>query len=64
MDFVNLYVFAQKKEYLTVLLAFPKQITGIEPASSAWEADVLPMNYICKAIDKRYSITVFQKKLA
>ena len=24
-----------------------KQITGIEPASSAWEADVLPMNYIC-----------------
>ena len=26
---------------------FKKQITGIEPASSAWEADVLPMNYIC-----------------
>ncbi len=24
-----------------------KQMTGIEPASSAWEADVLPMNYIC-----------------
>ena len=24
-----------------------KQATGIEPASSAWEADVLPMNYIC-----------------
>lgn len=24
-----------------------KQITGIGPASSAWEADVLPMNYIC-----------------
>ena len=24
-----------------------KQITGIEPASPAWEADVLPMNYIC-----------------
>ena len=24
-----------------------KQITGIEPASSAWEADVLPMNYAC-----------------
>ena len=22
-------------------------MTGIEPASSAWEADVLPMNYIC-----------------
>ena len=24
-----------------------KQIRGIEPPSSAWEADVLPMNYIC-----------------
>ena len=24
-----------------------KQITGIEPASPAWEASVLPMNYIC-----------------
>ncbi len=23
-----------------------EQITGVEPASSAWEADVLPMNYI------------------
>ena len=24
-----------------------KQITGIEPASPAWEAGILPMNYIC-----------------
>ena len=24
-----------------------KQMTGIEPAYSAWEADVLPLNYIC-----------------
>ena len=24
-----------------------KQITGVEPASSAWEANVLPMNHIC-----------------
>ena len=24
-----------------------KQMTGIEPASPAWEAGVLPMNYIC-----------------
>ncbi len=29
-------------------LALSKQMTGIEPASSAWEADVLPMNYICE----------------
>ena len=26
---------------------FREQITGIEPASPAWEASVLPMNYIC-----------------
>ena len=24
-----------------------EQMTGIEPAYSAWEADVLPLNYIC-----------------
>lgn len=24
-----------------------KQTTGIEPASSAWEADILPMYYVC-----------------
>jgi hypothetical protein len=27
--------------------AFYKQIAGIEPVSPAWEASVLPMNYIC-----------------
>ena len=27
-----------------------EQMTGIEPASSAWEADVLPMNYICNML--------------
>ena len=29
-----------------------KQITGVEPASPAWEASVLPMNYICRKIKK------------
>ena len=24
-----------------------QQMTGIEPASPAWEAGILPMNYIC-----------------
>ena len=24
-----------------------KQIAGVEPVSPAWEASVLPMNYIC-----------------
>ena len=31
----------------TGFLAYKEQMTGIEPASSSWEADVLPMNYIC-----------------
>ena len=32
----------------SIYAAFRKeQITGIEPASPAWEAGVLPMNYIC-----------------
>ncbi len=26
-----------------------EQMTGIGPAYSAWEADILPLNYICKA---------------
>lgn len=34
-----------------LLSATKKQMTGIEPASSAWEADVLPMNYICVPLD-------------
>src|SRR5699024_4371128 len=29
------------------LTAYLKQMTGIEPASPAWEAGILPMNYIC-----------------
>ncbi len=33
-------------------------MTGVEPASSAWEADVLPMNYIC---NMAYHTTTFQK---
>ena len=28
----------------------PKQVRGVEPPSSAWEADVLPMNHTCMCI--------------
>ena len=28
--------------------SFLEQMTGIEPAYSAWEADTLPLSYICK----------------
>ena len=27
-----------------------EQVTGIEPACSAWEADILPLNYTCKVL--------------
>ncbi len=33
-----------------VFLTQFKQITGIEPASPAWEASILPMNYICMSV--------------
>ncbi len=41
---------AQKKNrmYPPKLTLRCKQATGIEPASSAWEADILPMYYACK----------------
>ena len=29
-----------------------QQLTGIEPASPAWEAGVLPMNYNCISVYK------------
>ena len=31
------------------LLLFLEQMTGIEPAYSAWEADTLPLSYTCVA---------------
>lgn len=30
-----------------------EQITGIEPATSAWEANILPLNYICVGVANR-----------
>lgn len=33
-----------------------EQMTGIEPAYSAWEADTLPLSYICN----RYSLIIHQ----
>jgi hypothetical protein len=39
-----------------------ERVTGIEPAFSAWEADVLPLNYTRKmAVDlAKKDISVFQ----
>lgn len=35
-------------------------MTGIEPASPAWEAGVLPMNYICIRYGKYYTAVLFE----
>ena len=40
--------------------AFLEQMTGIEPAYSAWEADTLPLSYICVSIGKHYN-TILRK---
>ena len=42
---LNLYQIQYKKPHKGAFLL--EQMTGIEPAYSAWEADVLPLNYIC-----------------
>ena len=44
-----------------------EQATGIEPASTAWEAVILPMNYACKEllysiVKCRYSQGLFREK--
>jgi hypothetical protein len=36
-----------------------EQATGIEPASAAWEAAVLPLNYACKFRLFDYTITAW-----
>ena len=37
-----------------------EQVMGIEPTNSAWEADVMPLNYTCKR--STYIIQCFLKK--
>ena len=37
-----------KNESRNLLSSMLERTTGIEPASSAWEADILPMNYVRK----------------
>ena len=31
-----------------------EQMTGIEPASSPWQGDILPLNHICSQYDIYY----------
>lgn len=41
---------AYKKKKPLMRLFFLEQVRGVEPPYSAWEADVLPMNYTCVPI--------------
>ena len=49
----------QKTTDISVVL-FLEQVMGIEPTNSAWEADVMPLNYTCKR--STYIIQCFLKK--
>ena len=40
-----------------------ERTTGVEPASSAWEADVLPMNYVREERLLLYVIFVYVTRL-
>ena len=37
----------KKKDTLKSVSFFLEQVKGIEPSCSAWEADILPLNYTC-----------------
>ena len=47
------YAFLQNKkelmQYISSILIEMEHATGIGPAHSAWEANVLPLNYACSA---------------
>ena len=49
----------RKTTEISVVL-FLEQVMGIEPTNSAWEADVMPLNYTCKR--STYIIQCFLKK--
>ena len=40
-----------------------KQIAGIEPVSPAWEASVLPMNYICMSVSITQTLRFEKRKI-
>ena len=42
------FLSVEKKKRTCSRASSLEQATGIEPAYSAWEADVLPLNYACK----------------
>ena len=55
--FPSIFIYSNKKSPTRGLFLL-EQMTGIEPAYSAWEADVLPLNYICVYLRYYYSTAV------
>ena len=57
------YLFATKKQKTSTISRINQleQVTGIEPAWSAWKADVLPLNYTCKSLadHTRFELVIF-----
>lgn len=45
----GLSIFKKSRRKLHIACDDVEQVKGVEPSSSAWEADVLPMNYTCTA---------------
>ncbi len=45
--FIRLFATGIAHLSITVSVIILEQMTGIEPAFSAWEADALPLSYIC-----------------
>ena len=43
--FDSYFVLGIRTQYQTVLRSLLERVTGIEPAASAWEAEVLPLDY-------------------
>jgi hypothetical protein len=41
------FIYMHKKSRLLGFISKMEQATGIGPASAAWEAAVLPLNYAC-----------------
>ena len=46
-DYLFDYLLLLNNKKTLNIQGFSEQMTGVEPASSAWEADVLPIYYIC-----------------
>ena len=51
MTFVN-----SRRERYEVRDDDVEQVKGIEPSCSAWEADILPLNYTCTLPKNAYTI--------